>query len=86
MSKSNADTTAMLTALRQQILTWEKSPPGSREETEAAEASTRLMAQLDAALCDGAHLPVPWQTAQYPQEGAHDATAEETAADADQRR
>src|SRR2546430_1838308 len=67
-AKTAADTTKMLSEVRRQILKWESAPPGSREENEAAEAATRAMAELDAALCDGADLPVPWQTAQYPKE------------------
>lgn len=68
MSKSDADTTAMLVEIRKQTLLWEQATCGSREDFDAAEAATRVMAELDAALCMGAHLPVPWQVAQYPQE------------------
>lgn len=63
---SNVDTTALLNTQRQKNLEWEQAPPGSRQEQEAAEAATRAAAELDAALCDGAPLPVPWQRAQYP--------------------
>ncbi len=65
---SNADTTALLSEVRLQTQLWERSSPiGGRKEFEAAEAATRAMAELDAALCDGAPLPVPWQLAQYPE-------------------
>jgi hypothetical protein len=66
--RRDADTTMMLTEIRQLNLVYETAEPGSRKESEAAEAVTRLIAELDAAICDGAHLPVPWQRAQYPAE------------------
>lgn len=56
-------TTLILSELRQEIQKWELATPGSREENEAAEAATRLMAELDIALCDGADLPDPWRRA-----------------------
>jgi hypothetical protein len=71
---SRTDTTRLLSEIRRQTLRWESAAPRSREENEAAEAATRAMAELDAALCDGAGLPVPWQIAQYPKEENSDAT------------
>lgn len=65
---SNVDTTALLMEQRKQNILWEQAPPGSRQENEAAEAATRTAAELDAALCDGAPLPIPWQRAQYPED------------------
>lgn len=59
----DTDTTEMLSQVREQILKWETARPGSREENEAAEAATRLMSELDAALCAGADLPEPWKKA-----------------------
>jgi hypothetical protein len=64
---SNVDTTALLTKIRLQTHLWEQAT-NLRGETEAAEAATRAMAELDVALCEGAPLPVPWQRAQYPAE------------------
>lgn len=66
MSRSNVDTTALLNEQRKKIRDWEQAMPGSLRETEAAEAATRVSSELDAALCDGAPLPVQWQAAQYP--------------------
>lgn len=68
MAAETTDTTKLLSDLRQQIQSWETAPPGSRKENEAAEAATRLMSELDTALCDGGHLPIPWKGAKYPQE------------------
>jgi len=73
VTRSNVDASALLTEIRKQVLAWEVAPVGSRQEYEAAEAATRAMAELDIALCDGTHLPVPWQRAQYPSYPAPDA-------------
>lgn len=63
MATTEAETTELLTEVRDQIMKWEAAKPGSREENDAAEAATRYMCELDAALCDGADLPEPWKKA-----------------------
>lgn len=64
----NVDTNTLLGEVRKLVRAWEAAKPGSRAEYEAAEAATRVMAELDVALCEGAHPPVPWQRAQYPEQ------------------
>lgn len=60
MATLETGTTELLNQVRAQIIKWELSKPGSREENEAAEAATRAMSELDVALCSGAELPAEW--------------------------
>jgi hypothetical protein len=73
---SKTDTTALLAEQRKWIRAWEQAPFGSREEFEAAEAATRAAEELDRAMCEGAHPPVPWQLATYPREDDRNAQEE----------
>jgi hypothetical protein len=52
-----------LSIMRQAILEWEKAPPGSKDEWEAAEDATGAAGALDAHLSSGGQLPRAWATA-----------------------